>query len=431
MSFPFVLKTFDNRPTDGYVLTWSDDDTSWIASPATGGGGGGFTAGGDLSGTSVSQTVLKLHGNPIDAISNSVLQDGYVLTWSNSGNKYSAVPVSATVSINMAGDVTGTTTTSVVEKINGASVPSSSLASTNHLLKVSGTSALAYGYLVNANVDAAAAIAYSKLALTGTILNADINASAGIVYSKLALTGTILNADINASAGIVYSKLALTGSILNADVNASAGIVYSKLALSNTIVNADVNTAAAIAYSKLALTGSIVNADISGSAVIDVSKLAAGTDGYVISTVAGVPTWTIQVPRQYEISLQTGLASTTRTAVFTRAGARQIDMTPYPATVGALTRTVKFVANIDKTSGATNCEVQLYDTTHTVIIAGTPLTSTSNSNAAVSATLTVGSSSTNFRNDIATEYEVQFRMNGGGGSDAVFITNARIIITYA
>lgn len=42
--------------------------------------------------------------------------------------------------------------------------------------------------------------------------------------------GSIVNADISASAAIAYSKLNLSNSILNADINASAGIVPSKLA---------------------------------------------------------------------------------------------------------------------------------------------------------------------------------------------------------
>lgn len=42
--------------------------------------------------------------------------------------------------------------------------------------------------------------------------------------------GSIVNADVSASAAIAYSKLNLTGGILNADINASAAIVPSKLA---------------------------------------------------------------------------------------------------------------------------------------------------------------------------------------------------------
>lgn len=46
--------------------------------------------------------------------------------------------------------------------------------------------------LVNADIDALAAIAYSKLNLTGTILNADINASAAIAWSKISKSGSNL-----------------------------------------------------------------------------------------------------------------------------------------------------------------------------------------------------------------------------------------------
>ncbi len=100
----------------------------------------------------------------------------------------------------------------------------------NQVLQSNGAGAPTWVALVNANISASAAIAYSKLALTGSIVNADVNASAAIAYSKLALTGSIVNADVNASAAIAYSKLALTGSIVNADVNASAAIAVSKLA---------------------------------------------------------------------------------------------------------------------------------------------------------------------------------------------------------
>lgn len=102
----------------------------------------------------------------------------------------------------------------------------------------------------------------------GGITNTQVNASAAIAYSKLALSNSITNADLNAAAAIAYTKLALANSILNADINASAAIAYSKLALSNSIVNADVNTAAAIAFSKMAaLTASRVLAS-DGSGVV-------------------------------------------------------------------------------------------------------------------------------------------------------------------
>jgi hypothetical protein len=94
--------------------------------------------------------------------------------------------------------------------------------------------------------------------------------------------GALTNSNISASAAIAYSKLNLSGSIVNADVSASAAIAYSKLSLSNSIVNADISSSAAIAYSKLNLAASIVNADVATAAAIARSKLASGTSNRLV-----------------------------------------------------------------------------------------------------------------------------------------------------
>ena len=77
----------------------------------------------------------------------------------------------------------------------------------------------------------------------GEIVNADINASAAIALSKIA-TGALPTGITIASGNIV------NGTIVNADIDASAAIAKSKLASLN-IVNADVNSSAAIAKEKL------------------------------------------------------------------------------------------------------------------------------------------------------------------------------------
>lgn len=85
----------------------------------------------------------------------------------------------------------------------------------------------------------------------GAIVNADVNAAAAIAYSKLAAltSGNILVG----SAGNVATSVAMTGDI--AITNTGVTSIQA-----DTIVNADINSAAAIAYSKLATlaTGSIV-----------------------------------------------------------------------------------------------------------------------------------------------------------------------------
>jgi hypothetical protein len=82
---------------------------------------------------------------------------------------------------------------------------------------------------------------------TGAIVNADINASAAIDKTKI--SGTAITA---ADTGTVTSAMIANDSIVNADINSSAQIAYSKTNLTNSIVNADINASAAIALSKLA-----------------------------------------------------------------------------------------------------------------------------------------------------------------------------------
>lgn len=97
--------------------------------------------------------------------------------------------------------------------------------------------------IANADVSASAAIAYSKLAaLTSAQI---LVGSAGNVATATAVTGdvtisnsgvtaigsgVIVNADISASAAIAYSKLDLVNLIVNADIAATAGIAATKLA---------------------------------------------------------------------------------------------------------------------------------------------------------------------------------------------------------
>jgi hypothetical protein len=126
---------------------------------------------------------------------------------------------------------------------------------------------------VDGNVLTASALngEFNNLLNALALTNSDIAGGAAIAYSKLNLTGSIVNADIGSGAAIAYSKLSLGSSIVNSDISGSAAIAYSKLALSGAIQNGDL--AGSIAYSKLNLTGSIVNSDIANNASIATSKI--------------------------------------------------------------------------------------------------------------------------------------------------------------
>jgi hypothetical protein len=85
--------------------------------------------------------------------------------------------------------------------------------------------------------------------VTGTVIT---TGDTGTVTSTMIADGTIVNADINASAAIAYSKLNISGTITSADL------------VDGTIVDADINASAAIAMTKLA-TNPIPRANHTGT----------------------------------------------------------------------------------------------------------------------------------------------------------------------
>jgi hypothetical protein len=132
---------------------------------------------------------------------------------------------------------------------------------------------------------------------TGAIVNADINASAAIDKTKI--SGTAITA---ADTGTVTSTMIADGTIVNADINSSAQIAYSKTNLTNSIVDADVNASAAIAWTKIAPSSTVSSTELgyldgvtsSIQTQLD-SKLATSTASSTYAPLAspaltGVPT---------------------------------------------------------------------------------------------------------------------------------------------
>lgn len=159
--------------------------------------------------------------------SDQLLFNGTPIAGSGAG----VLSITGTTNQVIASAATGAVTLSLPQSINTSNSPTfvgltlSGLVTTGVVKAASGV--LSSALLVNADVSASAAIAYSKLTLTGSIVNADINASAAIAYSKLTLTGSIVNADISSSAAIAYSKLNLAGSVnLASDVTGNLGVTH-------------------------------------------------------------------------------------------------------------------------------------------------------------------------------------------------------------
>jgi hypothetical protein len=161
---------------------------------------------------------------------------------------------------------------------SGAGVATPAAVSGDISISNTGVTSIAAGVIVDADIDTAAAIAFSKLASlsSGNILvgngsgvAASVAMSGDITISNTGVTsigaGVVVDADISASAAIAFSKLASLPSaqvlVGNGSNVAAAVAISGDISLDNsgnaqivagTIVDADVNSAAAIATSKLA-----------------------------------------------------------------------------------------------------------------------------------------------------------------------------------
>ncbi len=145
-------------------------------------------------------------------------------------------------------------------------------------LQYNGTDTVFSTSLANGTAIPAAQLTGTLPAISGvnlTSLNAT-NLGSGTV--PLARLSGITNTEISGAAAIAYSKLNLSGAILNADISGSAAIAYSKLNLSNAIVAGDL-TSSSVTMAKIAQAGATSNQVIqwNGSAWAPASLASGGT----------------------------------------------------------------------------------------------------------------------------------------------------------
>lgn len=152
------------------------------------------------------------------------------------------------------------------------------------------------GAIVNADVNAAAGIAYGKLNLAASIVNADIAAGAAITKAKLAALG-IVDADVTGPitgaklSGIVRSagtRRLIAGTVTAAGAISGAGGTGDWTCIRNSAGNYTVNFTtplSAVPDGVAILMGSAVP-----GLVVVLSGLAVGSITYQVSTTVGVAT---------------------------------------------------------------------------------------------------------------------------------------------
>lgn len=153
-----------------------------------------------------------------------------------------------------AGQITGTASAFVGTAITALNA-SNLTSGTVPLAQLSG--------ILNAQIGGGAAIAYSKLALTGSVVNGDLAGS--IAYAKLSLTGSVVTGDI-AAGTILFSNWA-TNSCTNLQVAQFNGAAW----VCKTLVTSDVSGAGTVSSVALTMPGIF---SVSGSPITTTGTLA-------------------------------------------------------------------------------------------------------------------------------------------------------------
>ena len=224
------------------------------------------------------------------------------------------------------------------------------------------------GTIVNADINASAAIADTKLATistaskvsnsatTATSANtasaivardASGNFTAGTVTANLTgnVTGNVSGSAGSATGNAATATALATGRTfqLTGDVEASGvtfdgtgNVSLTTVIGTGAIVNADINTSAQIAYSKTNLTNSIVDADVNASAAIAWTKIAPSSTvsatelGYLDGVTSAVQT-----------QLDSKLATATAASTYAPLASPALTGTPTAPTATAGTNTTQ------------------------------------------------------------------------------------------
>lgn len=163
-----------------------------------------------------------------------------------------------------------------------------------------GVVSLSNNIVVNANIHSAAAIAYSKLNLSGAILNADIATAAQITRTKLA-NGTANRLIVNDGSGVISELAAITASrIIVSDASglpiAANTATYPSLTELSRVKG--VTSAIQTQFSnKLSFSSAITPAE--GDLITFTggswANLGVGTNGQVLTSNGTNPTWSAGV----------------------------------------------------------------------------------------------------------------------------------------
>ena len=253
----------------GFVLTTVLGNVTWTALPvfgfgtvtnvATGAGltGGPITTTGTISLADNGVTTVKVAA---DAITSAKVLDGTLATADIANDAITTTKI-----------LDGTVSSADIANATIATADVADAAITDLKIATGITASKVSPSVTNGQVltTVAGVTSWADLPASGTGTVTSVATGTGLTGGPITTTGTI--------------SIAANG-VTATELRSDASIDANRAVTTNHIQDGAVNSA------KI-LNGSILNADISASAGVVVSKLAAGTNGDVLTTVTGVPTW--------------------------------------------------------------------------------------------------------------------------------------------
>jgi hypothetical protein len=261
-------------PITGQVIAWNG--IAWVPANVQGGGGGGtIIFSGDLSGTTTIQEVIGIRGISVSAIAPTINQ---VLQYNGSSLVFATLPAG---SFTAGGDLSGTTTSQTVIRINGTTITTGG--STGQILQMTGAGAAGYAAV---NLALAASITgvlpivnQANQTMSGAV-GGNTGASTINLTGNAAITGVLPSA--NQAAQIMGGAVGGTTATSTISLTANAsitGVLPTANQASQTMGGDVSGTTASATVTKL-----------QGNAVKS-GALGATQDGYVLTWVNANSDW--------------------------------------------------------------------------------------------------------------------------------------------
>ncbi len=247
----------------GVMLAYNSGTTDWeivLNTISDGGSIGGFTA---------SRAIVSDSGGYLTSATTTATEIGYV------NGVTSAIQTQLNTKANNPTTITGDTLYAS-NTATPATLARLGIGTTDYLYKVA-AGIPSWGQVVNASVDNAAAIAYSKLNLSNSIVNADVNTSAAIAVSKLAAL-TPSRAVVSDGSGFISAATTTSTEI---------GYVNGVTSSIQTQLNAK-------AANPMTTTGDMIYASNTATPATP-ARLGIGTTSFVMSSSGTAPQWALLV----------------------------------------------------------------------------------------------------------------------------------------